>query len=192
MIGGNHGLSLHNGRVFRLAHEIFKQCAIVNHGATQILSARLSFALAKSDLVRCAVILRNDGMLYRNVRRALVEVAHRIAAGCHQIADQLIGFGDRTGRRIDKVSLYTIPLLRIPTPVLCRKRAKVKLLYALGPVHKRGLRATAIATFGNGAIILGAEVLTKLLCPSTLQIESYKSADNHHDDRNDEGYLDGG
>jgi hypothetical protein len=67
----------------------------------------------------------------------------------------------------------------------------MKLLHALGALFKPGLGATTIASLGNGAVIFGTEVLAKLLGAPPLKIEN-DGAKNHHNDGDDDTYLDGG
>jgi hypothetical protein len=188
-IGCNDRFPVDHGRFFSGVHEVLKEGAIVNHRATQIFSAGLPFGLPNCDFVPSSVVLRHDGMLNRDVSDTLLKVAHRVAAGSHQVAEQLIGLGNRTRRSIHKVGLHAIPLLRVACAILSRKRAKVKFLYALGAFLETCLGAVAIAALGNGAVILGSEVLTKLFSASPLQIEHHDGADNHQDNGNDNGDL---
>src|SRR5579863_7718140 len=104
------GFPLDNCGVMALAGKFVEESAIVNHGTAQIFSARLSLGLTKRYFVSGAIVLGYDRMVDRDVRSSLLKVAHRITAGCHQVADQLVGFRNCAGRSINKVSLYAIPL----------------------------------------------------------------------------------
>jgi hypothetical protein len=130
-------------------------------------------------------------MFDRDVSRSLFKIAHGIAAGCHQVAEQLIGLGYSARRCIHKVSLHTIPLLGVPRPIFSDQRTKVKLLYALGALFKPRFGAAAIATLGYSAVILGPEVLTKFLRAPPLQIEHDDGANHDNNYGNNDRDLGG-
>jgi hypothetical protein len=131
-------------------------------------------------------------MFNRNVSGPLFEVSHRVTAGGHQVAEQLIGLSYCTRRGIHKVRLHAIPLLGVARTIFGRKRTKVEFLYALGALLKPRLCAMAIAALRNCSVIFWSEVLAKLIGTSPLQIESHDGANNNHDDGNDNSDLGGG
>jgi hypothetical protein len=190
MVGGYGGLSFHHGGIFGVAHKLLEKGAIVNHGAAQVFSACLSLGLAKRDFVGGAIVLGDYRMVDGDVSGPLIEIAHGIATGGHDVPEELIGLGDGPSGSIYKVGLHAIPLLGVPGLIFRGERAKIELLDALGALLKLGLGATAIATFGNGAIVLWTKMLAKLLCASFFQKEHNRANNEQYNgDQNDN--LDG-
>jgi hypothetical protein len=74
---------------------------------SSICSAALN--ISRGDGVSFPVVFGNDRMVERNIRGALLELEHGIAFDRHHLADQLIGFRERTAWVIDKTSLNVAP-----------------------------------------------------------------------------------
>jgi hypothetical protein len=68
----------------------------VDHSFAHVFSAGLPAVVPESDFVRGTIVLNDDGMIDGNVGNPLLEVGHRISAGCHEFDHQLIGPGNRT------------------------------------------------------------------------------------------------
>ena len=85
----------------------------MNHGAAQFFSGGPTAGPAQSDFVGGAVVLGYDGVVDGDVCCALLKIAHGIAAGGHNVAEELIRFSDSSGGGVNEVSLNATPLLDI-------------------------------------------------------------------------------
>src|SRR5579863_3765319 len=89
-------------RRLRLGNQLFKKRPVVNHGLSQVFSASQPSRLTKRALVRNPVILKNQWMIHGNIRRPLLEIAYRIAASGHHVAQQLVGVRYGASRAVNE------------------------------------------------------------------------------------------
>ena len=68
-------------------------------------------AVPQSDIVTGPIMLDDIGMVYRDIAGPLLEIADRIAARLHYVADQCIGKGDGARWIIDEPRLHFVPAL---------------------------------------------------------------------------------
>src|SRR6202047_833937 len=93
-------------------HQFLEQRAVMNHRRSQIFRTCSIVANSQRNPMRRPVVLHHSGMVDRNVGGTLIEIGHGIATRAHQRGHQVIGFGDRSLRGIDKPRLYGLPLFR--------------------------------------------------------------------------------
>jgi hypothetical protein len=77
-------------RALRASHlwlpdQFLEQCAVVNHGLTQIFRTGLALRLKKRASVARTVIFENERMIHRDIRGSLFEVSHRITSRGHYV-----------------------------------------------------------------------------------------------------------
>jgi hypothetical protein len=89
----------------------------MNHALAQFLGAGLSLRLKKRTLVGSTVIFENQGMIHRNVRRTLFEVANRIATSGHYVSHQLVGVRYRASGTVNKPRLNSAPRFDKPRTI---------------------------------------------------------------------------
>ncbi len=85
----------------------------MNHRAAKFFSSGLTAGPAQGDIVCSPVVLRDDGMVDGDVCGSLLEVADRIAASYHDIAEEVIGFSDCSSGRVDEAGLNAAPLVDV-------------------------------------------------------------------------------
>ncbi len=116
-----------------------KKRAVINHRPAQILRAGFPVRLAKRQLVRRPIILDNSGMIHRDIRGTLLEVAGRIAADGHHVNQQAIGVGDRGSGCIDKLRLHTPPRFEEASAVGWGECTDMQMLNSGVTLRERGL-----------------------------------------------------
>ena len=122
---------------FRVRDEFVKQRPIMNHCLTQIFRACLTPRLAKGGLVCRTVMVQNQRVVHRDVRRALLKIAHGITPRGHHIAQQLVGFGYSSARSIHESCLNSVPRLNEPRAIRRSEGPDVQTFHALGPLVER-------------------------------------------------------
>jgi hypothetical protein len=95
-----------------ISEQFFEQRPVVNHGFAQVFGADFAAALAKSNAVSDPIVFHDDWMVNGNIGGTLIEVRHGIAAGLHQLVDQLIGLGERSFGVVNKIRLHDPPAFR--------------------------------------------------------------------------------
>jgi len=86
----------------------------VHHRLTQVFSTGLAFPVPLGYFTRRAVIHDDIGVIDRDIGDALLEIAERIAARVHDLADDAVGLRDGTGRVVDELGLNAVPHLSKP------------------------------------------------------------------------------
>src|SRR5690349_7271432 len=98
-----------SGRV--CSDQIVEQSAVMDHRLAKILGTRLPSLMANGDVVRLVVVLDDHGMIDGDVAGALVEIAHRITARLHDVAEERVGKGDRARRIVHETRLDIVPAM---------------------------------------------------------------------------------
>jgi len=133
----------------------------VNNGIPQVLSGGLAFLVLHSDLMGGAIMINHRCMADRDIRRALLKVAHGVAASQHELIHELIGFRHGTFGIIDEARLDHPPFMGKTLTLLRRQFAKAKFLDALFAGQQNVIRAMG-ANFPHGSFIFRTELLLQL------------------------------
>src|SRR5579862_8130585 len=104
----------------------------MNHCLAQVFRAGLPLRLPNHDFMSRSIVLKNPGMIHRDIRGPLFKVTYRIAPCGHHIAQQLVRFRYRTGRAVNETRLDCAPSLRETRTIACREGSDVKCLDSLG------------------------------------------------------------
>jgi hypothetical protein len=173
----------------RHADQIVEKGAVVNHGAAQLFSAGLSARVPQGDVMSGAVVLDYDGVVDGDVCCALLKIANRIAAGCHNVAEEPIRFSDRSCGSIDEMGLNAAPLIGKAIPLSRGERANGELMDALTALGQTSFGLGSAACLCNGAIVLRTELCAQPLGATAMEDgpddeSDYDDSDNG-DSRND-------
>ena len=82
----------------------------MDHGLPQVLCCRLAGLVVKGNSMGGVIMLHYDGMIDRQVGRALLEILHRVAARSHHLSQQIIGMTQRGVGVAHELSLDLLPV----------------------------------------------------------------------------------
>jgi hypothetical protein len=160
----------------------------VHEGLAQILGARSSLAVRQRDVPRGAVMADHMRVVDGDVRRALLEVDHRIAARLHGLFHQTVGLADRQRGIIDEARLDVLPGGAETLLLLGRQRPDIEGLDTLLPGLQLPLRAAWSVRF-HGGLVFGPELIFQGPGPPAPVDVPDHQADDHgrenDDDRDD-------
>jgi hypothetical protein len=163
----------------------------MNHGLAQVFGAGLPACLTKRASVGGAVIFKNQWVIHGDIRCTLFEVADRIAARGHHIAQQLVGVRYRISGAVNEARLDSAPGLDKPRTIARSERSDVQALHSVrAPIEYR-FRFPPAAAFFHGAVILSATKLSaQSLGTAFARKKPNSDARGHHDgDSDDQAYL---
>ena len=72
----------------------------------------VAVAVAQRDVVRGSVVIDDGRVVHGNIRCAAIEIAHRVAAFLHQLANELVGIDQHVLGVVDEAALQGAPGLR--------------------------------------------------------------------------------
>ena len=85
--------------------QVVKELSIINHRLSQILGRGFALPVAFGNLSSRAIVLNYVRMVHGDVRDALLEIRHRVAARLHDFADEPVGFRDGAFGIVHEASL---------------------------------------------------------------------------------------
>jgi hypothetical protein len=174
-----------------LADQLFKKRAVMNHGLAQVFGAGLPAFLTKSALVGSTVIFEDQRMIHGDIRGTLFEIADRIAACGHHVAQQLVGvrYG-RTGA-VNKARLHFAPALDKSGTIARSERPDVQALDSFGALIERRFRLPpAPAVFYGAGVFSSAKLTAQSFCSAFTGIKPNSDASGHQNGKsNDYDYL---
>ena len=154
----------------------------MDHGLAQVFRVGLPACLPECDFMGRSVVFQNQRMIDGDVRRPLFKVTDRIAARGHHIAQQQVGFCDRTGGPVDKARLDSAPGIHEARAISCRERPDMQSLDSLQAVFEAGFPMPPVAAFLHGASIFSASELGAQLFRVALPVQKQRGdacQDNH-------------
>src|SRR5688572_5862806 len=166
--------------------EVLEQGAIVDHCHPQVFGRGLTALLADGDVVRDTVVLHDVRMVYRDVRGALLEVAHGVTSELHEVGDEAVGFDHGALRVVDESSLVGSPRFSELPSVLFVDRLDVQLLYAVDTGAELALGVPRIAMLADQPLILGTEFRMELVRPALLHEHERDDDDRQRDQHADD------
>jgi len=89
--------------------QVLEQRAVVCERGSKLFGIGISIKVAECDVVSRSVMLHYAWVVYGDVFRSLLEVAHWIAAELHDLADQVIGLASCGHRVVHEVCLRCAP-----------------------------------------------------------------------------------
>ena len=104
----------------RFIDQIVEQRPIMDHCLTQVFGARLTARMTYRNGMSGAIIGDDFAVINRQVGCTLFEIADRIAACFHHIAQQHIGMADGTVGIIDDLALNTLSVTHEIVALRCR------------------------------------------------------------------------
>jgi hypothetical protein len=152
----------------------------MHHCLAQIFGAGLAAGLPKRHLVRGTVIFQDQRMVHGDIRRALLEVAYRVAARGHDIPKQLVRFRHRAGGAVYEVRLDTLPGLYEARAITRPKWTDAERVDPLGAVVEAGFRLPPIACLKGAVILRAAKLSPQSLCAAFSLNEESGNAPNHN------------
>jgi len=117
----------------------------MNHRLAQVFRISLSPHLLEGDFVSRPVVFQHQWMIDRKIRRPLLKVASGISARGHQIAQQLIRFGDRTGGSVNEARLDSAPRFFETGAFAGGEGPNLKATHSLCPPFEPGFGVTPIS-----------------------------------------------
>jgi hypothetical protein len=81
----------------------------VNDRLAHAFRVHVAVAVAQRDVVRGAVVIDDGRVVNGNVRCTAIEIAHRVAALLHQLANQQVGIGQHTLGVVHEAALQGAP-----------------------------------------------------------------------------------
>ena len=171
--------------------QFLEQVAVVDHGHAQVLGAGVTAGVAHRHLVGDAVVGDQLGVVDRQVRRALLEVADRIAALLHHLIDERIGGARSAPRVVDESRLDRAPAALVVHPLRRAEWTDVELLDTLLSFDELGFRLARAAHLPHRTIVLRSVLLTQRVTPPALPHQQAHRREYHHggDDENDHRTL---
>jgi hypothetical protein len=152
-------------RRLRIVDQFLKKSSVVNHGLAKIFRACLTACLTKRGFVRGAVIVENHRVIHGDIRDALLEVGHRIAARGHHVDEQLVGFCDCASRTVNKACLDSGPTLDKSSAIGGSEWTDVQALHALGSLVQHCFRFPLVSTFFYGSgVFSSAKLVAQPFC----------------------------
>jgi hypothetical protein len=158
----------------------------MDQGLAQVLGAGLAAGVPPRHVVGDAVVAHQAGMVHRQVRRALLEVAVGIAPRLHQFRKQVVGPADGRAGVVDELGLCPAPAVRELGRLAAIERPQAERLHPLLARPQRGLGLALAARLVDGGDILRAEVTPQRLRAAL----SKEEARRDHDDQGDQGQYD--
>src|SRR5690349_23556552 len=95
----------------------------MDHRLAEIFGARLSATVPDRDVMRLVIMLDDDWVIDGDVARTLVEIADRIAARPHDLADQRVGECNGARRAADDPARTRLHPAVEPPPLAGSERA---------------------------------------------------------------------
>jgi len=125
-------------------------------------------------------------MIHGDIRRALIEVAERIATRGHHITQQLVRCHHRTAGAVNEARLDLAPGVHKACTIACREGPDAKPLDSFGALFERGLRMPPVATVLHGPCIFSATELSPQSCSPAFSAPSERGEgcdeDRHESD----------
>src|SRR6266567_6671059 len=131
----------------------------MHHRLAQVFCARLPAIAANRNLVRRAVVLHDDGIIDRNIRRALLEITHGISASLHRVGDQAVGQRYSAFGIVHETALYIIPAIQKARTICRRKRTKLESLVTLLAKRQHAFALAHIAFMPHNSVVLWPKAL---------------------------------
>jgi hypothetical protein len=179
-----------------LCNQLLKQSAVVNHRLAQIFGAGLPLRLKKCAPVRRTVIFENERMVHRDIRRSLFEVAYRITARGHHVAQQPVGIRYGSTGAVNESRLYSGPRVDKPRAIGLSYLSDVQALHSVGSLVEYCFCLPLAPAFFHGAGILSTTKLTaQSFCSASTIEDPSEDADDcynrHSNDNRDlcRGYI---
>lgn len=155
----------------------------MDHRLAQVLGVGLAAGVTQRHFVGDAIVGDQLRVLDGQVVRPLFEVADRIAAGAHDLAEQVVGVADRRARIVDELGLHPAPAAGEPCGFFTGQRANVKSLDALLAALEGFLGPSPVAVFVDRGDILGPIMRPQLLRPPPLGVAHRDDDSGDDDDR---------
>src|SRR3974390_2114516 len=102
----------------------------MNHGLPQFLGTGLSLRLTNCGVMGCAVIVKNQWMIRRDIGYTLLKVADWVATSRHYVAQELVRVGYCASGAINKPVLNASPRIDKACAIARSKRPDVQALHA--------------------------------------------------------------
>jgi len=164
----------------------------MHHGLAQVFGSGLALAMTLNDGAGGAVILQDCWISDGDISGALLEVGHGIAACSHDAVYERVGFADGDSGVVDETVLNLNPVL---PELIAHGWAEFfdgEALNALLAIDELDFGFGGVATFEDGAIVLGTKLLFEVLA-FALAEDHYNEGgdyDNRNNDyQSDEGLL---
>lgn len=155
---------------------------VVNHRLSQVFRCGFPLRVLRGDFARRAVVHHHVSVIHRDVGHALLEVANRVAARRHDLANEPIGLGHGTSRVVNEACLNGTPRGIEPRRIGWRQRTDVERVNTLRACLELGLGLSDRAFAANGSVVLRSETMSKLFAAATAEREPGNR--RNQDDRN--------
>jgi hypothetical protein len=90
--------------------QVLEERTVVEDGFAEILGGGFAAAVSEGDLVGCAIVFDDAGMVDREIGGALLEVGDGIAASGHEEIDEPVCLVDGLSGSVDEAGLDGAPL----------------------------------------------------------------------------------
>src|SRR5579871_2329883 len=131
----------------------------MHHGLPHIFRAGLALAMTQGDRMRRAIVLHDQRIIHRKIRRSLVELPYRISPCLHDVSDQAVSYGHRSSWIIHKARLYLVPAHGKIRSVSRRKWMNSEFLSPFLTELQHPLGLPRVALLFQDAVVLGTEAL---------------------------------
>ena len=118
-----------------------EQRPVVDHCLTHFFRASFVALPPQRKCASGAIVLHDDGMIYGQVVRTLIEILERIASSGHHLRDELIGFAHGAIRVIDKARLNTPPFAGEGIGLILSQLAQVETTDTISTLPENGFGA---------------------------------------------------
>jgi hypothetical protein len=133
----------------------------MHHCLSKIFGRSVSSSVAGSQIVSGPIILHDGRMVYGNISSALFEVAHRITASLHYIANQAVRLSDRRLRLIDEACLNAAPEFRESSHLGWCQITELKLFNTLLSFQQLLFGFARISLTADYSVVFRAEPIAK-------------------------------
>lgn len=110
--------------------QFIEEGAVMYHRLAEFLGVGFAAFIAHRNGLRRPVMVHHGRVIDRDIGSTVLKITHRVAALLHQIANQLVRFGNNAFWVIDEAALQYIPCLIEPCGFGRRQRCDIETLNA--------------------------------------------------------------